>query len=120
MIPSIGEVFIGINGTTELGPMVVFGLGGIFVEALNRVGGRMAPFDLDEARDLIDEFRDLKILHGFRGRPAWDLDELSRILVSASRLAVEGREWISSLDLNPLLCGPGGWTAVDALLLVKP
>ncbi|MBV9596411.1 MAG: acetate--CoA ligase family protein [Chloroflexi bacterium] len=119
MIRSTGEVFVGINGTSELGPMVVFGLGGIFVEALNRVGGRMAPFDVEEARDLIDEFRDLRVLHGFRGRPAWDLDALSRLLVSAGRLATAGRDWIASLDLNPVLYGRGGYTAVDALLLVK-
>ena len=119
MVQSTAEVFVGINGTTELGPMVVFGLGGVFVEALNRVGGRMAPFDVEEARDLIDEFRGLKVLHGFRGLPAWDLAALSGILVSAGRLAAAGRDWIASLDVNPVLYGSSGYTAVDALLLVK-
>jgi acyl-CoA synthetase (NDP forming) len=120
MVDSAGEVFIGINGTTELGPMVLFGLGGIFVEALNRVGGRMAPFDLDEARDLIEEFRELKVMHGFRGRPAWDLDALAHVLVKAGDFAAAGQEWIASLDLNPVLHGgDGGYTAVDALLLIR-
>lgn len=119
MLPFTGEVLIGIHGTSELGPMVVFGLGGIFVEALARVGGRLAPFDEQEARDLIDEFRDVKIMHGFRGRPAWDLDELARILVNAGRLAAAAQDWIGSLDLNPVLYGENGYFAVDALLLVK-
>ncbi len=119
MMPFEGEVLIGIQGTSELGPMVVFGLGGIFVEALARVGGRMAPFDAREARELIDEFRDAKIMHGFRGKAAWDLEQLARILVSAGRLAAAGREWIASLDLNPVLYGQHRYAAVDALLLVK-
>jgi acetate---CoA ligase (ADP-forming) len=56
-------------------------------------------------------------MHGFRGRPAWDLDALAGILVAAGRLAVCGHEWIASLDVNPLLYGPDGFQAVDALLL---
>jgi acyl-CoA synthetase (NDP forming) len=119
-VPSAGEVLIGIQGMAELGPVVAFGLGGIFVEALNRVSGRIAPFDVEEARDLIEEFRDVKIMHGFRGRAAWDLEELARILVNVSRLAAAGRDWIASLDLNPVLYGDGGWSAVDAVLFVRP
>ena len=119
MISSRGELMIGIQ-SSELGPVVALGLGGVFVEALRRVGGRMAPFDLQEAWELIGEFRDLRVLHGFRGSPAWDLEELGRILVSAGRLASAGRDWIASLDLNPVLYGDGGYAAVDALLLVKP
>jgi ATP-grasp domain len=60
-----GEALLGIQGQSELGPLVVLGLGGIFVEVLNRVGGRMAPFTTEVARDLIEEFADLKVMHGF-------------------------------------------------------
>jgi acyl-CoA synthetase (NDP forming) len=120
MLPSNGELLIGIHGTSELGPLVVFGLGGVFVEALNRVGGRLAPFDIEEARDLIEEFRDVKVMHGFRGRAAWDLDALARMLTNVSRLAAAGREWISSLDINPVLYDEAaGYAAVDALLFVR-
>jgi acetate---CoA ligase (ADP-forming) len=99
---------------------VAFGLGGIFTEALGKAGGRMAPFGLDQARALVEEFRDVKVMHGFRGRPRWDLDTLAGILVAAGRLAAGGREWIASLDVNPLLYGPAGFQAVDALLLLRP
>jgi acyl-CoA synthetase (NDP forming) len=120
MLEIIGETLLGIQGQSELGPLVVFGLGGIFVEALNRVSGRMAPFGLDEARSLIDEFADMKLMHGFRGRPAWDLDGLAAIVRAAGRLAAGGKDWIASLDINPLVYGPAGYQAVDALLLIEP
>jgi succinyl-CoA synthetase beta subunit len=115
----LGEAFIGIQGDSELGPLVVFGLGGIFVEVMQRVGGRMAPLSLRDAQSLIDEFADAKVMHGFRGRPAWDLEALARILVAAGRLAVAGSGWIESLDLNPLVYTPSGFVAVDALCLVR-
>jgi succinyl-CoA synthetase beta subunit len=120
MLEIFGETLLGIQGQSELGPLVVFGPGGIFVEALNRVSGRMAPFGLDEARSLIDEFADMKLMHGFRGRPAWDLDRLAAILRAAGRLAAGGKDWIASLDINPLVYGPAGYQAVDALLLIEP
>lgn len=119
MLEASGEALLGIQGESELGPLVVLGLGGIFAEVLNRVGGRMAPFTADVARDLIDEFADLKVTHGFRGRPGWDLDALAGILVAAGQLAARGREWIATLDVNPLIYGPAGFRAVDALLLVR-
>jgi len=119
MIEASGESLLGIQGESELGPLVVLGLGGIFVEVLNRVGGRMAPFGMDVARELIEEFADLKVMHGFRGRPGWDLDALGGILVAAGQLAARGREWIATLDINPLIYGPDGYHAVDALLVLR-
>jgi acyl-CoA synthetase (NDP forming) len=120
MISASGEALLGIQGESELGPLVAFGLGGIFTEALGKVGGRMAPFGPNQAHALIEEFRDVKVMHGFRGRPPWDLDALAGVLVSAGKLAAGGRDWIASLDVNPLLYGPGGFQAVDALLLLRP
>jgi acetate---CoA ligase (ADP-forming) len=119
MLQASGEALLGIQGESELGPLVVLGLGGVFVEVLNRVGGRMAPFTTEVARELIEEFADLKVMHGFRGRPGWDLDALAGILVAAGQLAACGREWIATLDINPLIYGPDGFGAVDALLLLR-
>ena len=120
MLEIIGETLLGIQGQSELGPLVVFGPGGIFVEVLNRVSGRMAPFGIDEARSLIDEFADMQLMHGFRGRQAWDLDALAAIVLAAGRLAARGEDWIATLDINPLVYGPAGYHAVDALLLLEP
>jgi acetate---CoA ligase (ADP-forming) len=119
MLQATGEALLGVQGESELGPLVVLGLGGVFAEVLNRVGGRMAPFTTEVARELIEEFADLKVMHGFRGRPGWDLDALAGILVATGQLAARGREWIATLDINPLIYGPDGFGAVDALLLLR-
>jgi acetate---CoA ligase (ADP-forming) len=119
MLEAGGEALLGIQGESELGPLVVLGLGGVFVEVLNRVRGRMAPFGTEVAGELIEEFADLKVMHGFRGRPGWDLGALADILVAAGQLAARGRDWIATLDINPLIYGPGGFGAVDALLLLR-
>jgi len=102
MIAGHGEAFIGIKGESELGPVVAFGMGGIFVEVMKRVGGRMAPMAAEDAAELIQEFNDTGVLDGFRGSPAWDRRALSEVLVAASRLAAAGRAWIESMDINPL------------------
>lgn len=118
MVKARGEAFLGIqNG--ELGPMVVFGLGGIFVEVLKRIGGRMAPLSRAEAESLIGEFEDAKLMHGFRGQPAWDLDALADILVNAGKLAVGSADWLESFDANPVLVTDDGFQTVDALCLVS-
>jgi acyl-CoA synthetase (NDP forming) len=117
-VDSSGEVFVGIQ-VTELGPLVVFGLGGIFVNVLKRVGGRIAPFGEKEAHLLLEEFADLEVVHGFRGQSGWNLEELARLLVGAGRLAASAADWIESVDINPLVNGPSGFVAVDALCLVK-
>jgi acyl-CoA synthetase (NDP forming) len=119
MVDVQGEAFLGIQGQSELGPLMVFGLGGILVEVLNKIGGRMAPVSLDQARDLIAEFESAKLMHGFRGQPAWDLDALAGLLVRAGALASGGRSWIASLDINPLVYGADGFVAVDALCLLR-
>lgn len=118
MLAADAEALLGLQ-RTELGPMVVFGLGGVLVEVVNKASGRMAPFSRTEADDLIAEFADAKVMHGFRGRPAWDLDALAEILVAAGRLAAGASGWLDALDVNPLLVTASGFVAVDALCLVR-
>jgi acyl-CoA synthetase (NDP forming) len=119
MIEAEGEAFIGIRSTSELGPVVAFGLGGIFVEVLGRVSGRLAPFIAADAAEMIAEFDDLGVLAGLRGRAAWDRDALATILVGVSQLAASGREWIDTFDINPLVVSADGFTAVDGLCLLR-
>ncbi|MGE2836861.1 acetate--CoA ligase family protein [Mycobacterium sp. SMC-4] len=114
-----GELLMGIDGRSELGPMVMLGLGGIFVEVLQRIGGRPAPLSRTDAEALIEEFRDLRLLHGFRGSQPWHLEQLADALVGLGRLAAAGRDWIESLDVNPLLVTTDGLVAVDALCIVR-
>lgn len=119
MVEILGEAFIGIQADSDVGPLVVFGLGGIFVEVLQRFGGRMAPLSRTDAESLITEFADVKIMHGFRGSEPWDLEALADVLVAVGRLAAGGTEWLASLDMNPLVYTPTGFVAVDALALLK-
>lgn len=119
MIAGHGEAFVGLKGSSELGPVVAFGLGGVFVEVMGRVGGRMAPMTDDDAADLIEEFGDTGVLDGFRGAPSWDRKALAGVLVAASQLAAGGREWIESIDINPLIVTADGPMAVDGLCLVN-
>ncbi|PAK28043.1 hypothetical protein CJD44_00955 [Streptomyces sp. alain-838] len=119
LLPGHGEAFVGINADSELGPVVAFGLGGVFVEIMKRVAGRMAPMSETDAGELLAEFDDTGVLDGYRGAPAWDRRSLVATLVAASRLAAGGRDWIESIDINPLIVGPTGVTAVDGLCLVR-
>ncbi|MDK1361085.1 acetate--CoA ligase family protein [Arthrobacter sp. zg-Y1219] len=118
MLAVRAEAFIGIQ-STELGPMVVFGLGGVMVEVINRIGGRMAPFPRSEAEDLIAEFEDARLMHGFRGQPAWELNALADLLVRVGDFAAGSSEWLGSLDINPLVVTDDGFAAVDALCLLQ-
>lgn len=119
MIAGHGEVFLGIQGETELGPVVAFGLGGIFVEIMKRIGGRMAPMSVRDAADLIEEFGDTGVLDGFRGGQAWNKEALARTLIAASQLAAGGRDWIGSIDVNPMIMTADGPVAVDGLCLLR-
>ena len=119
MTAARGELLVGIQGRSELGPTVVLGIGGILVEVLGRVSGRPAPLTMDDARSLIEDFRELRLMHGYRGAAPWHLDQLARILVAVGELAAASREWVESVDINPLLVTEDGLVAVDALCIVR-
>lgn len=119
MLKGHGEAFVGIQTASELGPVVAFGLGGIFVEVLKKIGGRMAPFDQITAAELIAEFDSTGLLDGFRGAAAWDRAKLGQLLVACSRLAAGGRDWIDTIDINPLIVTENGPVAVDGLCLIR-
>jgi acetate---CoA ligase (ADP-forming) len=119
MVKILGEAFIGVQGQSELGPIVIFGLGGIFVEAMGQLDGRLAPLTREDAMDLLEKSSGAKVMKGFRGQTAWDFEALATILVAVGNLAAAGHEWISSIDINPLIFGPDGFVAVDALCLIN-
>jgi hypothetical protein len=115
-----GEGFVGAQPNSEIGPLVVCGVGGILVELLRKVSGRLAPISTDEAAEMLDELADAKIFDGYRGSPAWDRQGLVQILLSVSQLAVGSRGWLESLDINPIVFGPQGYLALDGLALIRP
>ncbi|MCW2748250.1 MAG: hypothetical protein JWP10_1392, partial [Nocardioidaceae bacterium] len=114
-----GEAFVGVQGSTGLGPLVAFGVGGIFVELLGRVAGRLAPLADHDAYGMLDEMADTGVFDGARGQKAWDRDELARLLQSVGALAAGAQGWLLSLDVNPLALTDRGFVALDGLCLLR-
>jgi hypothetical protein len=115
----VGEALLGIQGESGLGPMVVCGLGGIMVEVLGRVTGRLAPLAERDAAELAEELAEAGVFEGHRGGQGWDRKQLEELLVKAGSLADGGREWIASLDVNPLAMTPRGFVALDCLCVLQ-
>jgi acyl-CoA synthetase (NDP forming) len=122
--PMIGqgvETIAGVVRDPVFGPMVMFGLGGIFVEVLKDVTFRAAPFDEAEAHRMIREIRGFSMLEGVRGAPPSDIDALAATLSALSRFAAANQDAIDSIDLNPLrvLERGKGVIALDALIVPR-
>ena len=113
------EFICGLATDELFGPAVMFGLGGIFTEALKDVAFRLAPLSPDEAKLMLSEIKAARLLDEFRGERAADRDELARILVALGDLAVRHGE-IVEIDLNPVIIDKDGKpTAVDYLVRVR-
>jgi acetyltransferase len=97
-----GEVIIGMNRDPQFGPLVMFGLGGIYVEVLKDVSFRIAPFSKDEALEMISEIRSAGLLYGVRGAKRLDIDAIAGTLLKVSQLVTEFPE-IVEMDINPLM-----------------
>ena len=112
------EFVAGLFCDEQFGATVMFGLGGIFTEAIGDVVFRLAPFDEEEARKMIDELHAQKLLGAFRGENAPDKDALIKTLVGLSRIGMEIPD-IKEIDINPLLVtAQGKVAAVDALIVL--
>jgi acetyltransferase len=117
MMPAATELVLGAIRDRLFGPVVMFGLGGIYVEALKRVGFRLAPFGIDEARALIHDTLPPKIVAGARGRQKLNVDAIAAKLVSLGRM-LEEHPQIEAVDLNPCLALDDGCLAVDARIIL--
>ncbi|MFZ3045858.1 MAG: acetate--CoA ligase family protein [Desulfatirhabdiaceae bacterium] len=112
------EMVAGIFRDPQFGPVVMFGLGGIYTEALSDVAFRVAPLTRLDAEDMLDELKSRKILGDFRGETAVNRDQLIQTLLGLSRIALD-RPDIAEIDLNPLLISRKGQVcAVDALIVL--
>jgi len=111
------EVVAGLTHDRTFGPVVMFGVGGIFVEVLNDVAFRVVPLRLRDARAMLREVRGFPTLQSFRGAPPVDFGALEDILLQLSDLA-EQRSELREIDLNPIFAYPTGAVAVDARILL--
>jgi acyl-CoA synthetase (NDP forming) len=102
------ECILGARVDPVFGPVVMFGLGGAFVEVLRDVSIRVCPIGRDDALAMIREVRAFPLLDGARGRPRCDLDALADALLALSRLAMDARGTLESIDVNPFVAFPPG------------
>lgn len=111
------ECIVGFTRAGPFGPVVMFGLGGVFVEVLGDVSFRLAPLRAEDAAELLEEVRGVRCLDGFGGRPAANREALVRaILVVASIENDPALQAIQEIDINPLLAGPDRAVALDAVV----
>ena len=115
------ETILGVQDDPTFGPVVMFGLGGIFVETLKDVAFRVAPFEDDEAHRMMRELRGFPLLEGVRGHPRCDLEALAAALSALSRFAAAHAGQLHSAELNPVVVLPEGHglVALDALIVPK-
>jgi len=117
MVEGKRELIVGCALDATFGRCVMLGVGGIFAEALADVVFRLAPLTRTDAREMIDDLKNQKLLGPFRGEPAVDRDKLADILVGLGDLACADSR-IASIDINPLIVSAGAPIAVDALIEV--
>ncbi len=113
------EVILGGKRDPSFGPVVMLGLGGVFVEVFDDVAFRVAPLGRVDAEELIDEVRGSRLLAGVRGRPPADRQALVEAILALSQLLVEQPQ-IAEIDVNPLLVLEHGALAVDARVVTAP
>jgi acetyltransferase len=114
------EVILGISRDPSFGPVVALGMGGLLVELLKDICIQLPPIDFDDVYAMISRLKGRDLLQGFRGRDSADVDALAHAVVQVGRMAIELKDVLFSLDLNPLMVlpGKGGVVAVDMVLEV--
>ncbi len=119
MVEGDVELVIGLQNDPVFGPVVMVGLGGIHIEVLKDVAFRKAPVTEAEAGRMLDELKSRVILSGVRGKAPVDRAALTRMISVVSCLGAAAGPRLQELDLNPVMAGPAGVSAVDWLLLLK-
>lgn len=112
------EVIVGMSKDPQFGPVLMFGLGGIFVEVLKDVAFRIVPLEERDAREMIDEINGRAVLDGVRGGEPADIGALAELLLKLSAFA-EANPQVEELDLNPVFAYKDGCIAVDARIVVS-
>ena len=121
MVPSGKEMIVGMNRDVQFGPLIMFGLGGIYVNVLRDVSFRLAPVSMRAASDMISEVKSYALLRGVRGEPSSDIESIVDTILRVSRLSLDFKE-INEIDINPLFVyerGKGS-LALDVKITVTP
>jgi acyl-CoA synthetase (NDP forming) len=108
IVKSGKEAIVGLVQDPQFGPMIMFGLGGVFVEVLKDFSLRRAPLKEKDAWSMIREIRGYPVLEGVRGDLSSDIPAIVRVLITVSQLAIDFENFISAMDINPLVVYPNG------------
>ncbi|MBN2124069.1 MAG: acetate--CoA ligase family protein [Deltaproteobacteria bacterium] len=117
MAPPGRECILGMIRDPQFGPVVMFGLGGIFVEVLRDVSFRVAPLNKEDIDEMIREIRGYRLLTGIRGEKPVDIPALQKVLATLSEIAVANPE-IREIDLNPVIVHEKGLSIVDSRVIL--
>lgn len=120
MVSNGTEIMIGGRVDPLFGPLIVVGFGGIFVELLNDTVLELAPINHKEALNMLGRLKGKEVLTGFRGLEPVNLETLAEVVCRLSELIADQQEFISELDVNPLICSGESIIAVDALIVTQP
>lgn len=113
------EMIVGISSDAKFGPLLMIGMGGIFVEVFKDAALYPCPLSKEEAIEMIRSLKVYKLLTGYRGSKPCDIDALADLMVRLSQFAAENKDVVKELDLNPVIVYPEGegLSVVDALLI---
>ena len=110
---------LGVHRDPEIGHVVMVGAGGVFLELIQDVSFGLPGLDQTRAHDMISQLRAAKLLAGYRGMPAVNVNALANALVSLGALARDLGEYVESVDVNPLIVLPDGVYALDGLVVLR-
>jgi acyl-CoA synthetase (NDP forming) len=112
------EVVVGTSKDPQFGPVIMFGLGGIFVELLKDVSFRVIPVEQKDAQEMIEEIKGFPLLQGYRGKEPADIASLATIILKLSKF-IEVNPQIKELEMNPIFAYRNRAVAVDARILLE-
>jgi acetyltransferase len=113
------ELVLGVNRDPEMGLVVMAGSGGVLLELMKDVAFCAPPVSRDKARDMLGSLRSAKLLHGYRGGPARDIEAAVDALVALGQLALDLEDVVESVDINPFAALTQGGLALDALIVLR-
>jgi len=113
------EVIVGAVNDPHFGPVIAFGLGGVFTEIMHDVTHHYAPFDTETALAMIHNIKGVKLLQGYRGKPPCNINALADAISRLSLLVADHADRIAEIDINPLFVNADGAVAADALVALK-
>ncbi|HUV24643.1 MAG TPA: acetate--CoA ligase family protein [Methanomassiliicoccales archaeon] len=111
------EIIVGSTRDPQFGPLLMFGLGGVFVEVFKDVSYRIAPLEEIDVDEMLSELKGNKLIHGFRGMEGVNIEDLKRVLISISTLLTDLQD-IAEMDLNPIFGNSTGVRVADARIIL--